>query len=342
MNEQTTKPLFMFWSRLSAVFLGCVFVSLLTVLAWIFSVWFGLSVVVAALLLGIMFSGFVSAKLSLGPGIRFCAEPLMKIGVICLGAGVNIGLLASLGLTGFAVIFFGVLTTLGLGVLIGKRLGLSKRFSVLAAGAVAVCGSSAALALSCVLPHAKTGDRDLATVIISVSVLSSVGMLFYPLITHVLGLSDVSAGFVVGGSLHNVAQAIASGLSISPESGEAAAIAKMTRVTFLAPLVMVVAVLFQQTAKSGKPVKRFTMPPLFLIYFLALMGFASADLIPEHITCYFAITSKVCLLLAMTAIGLSTPIRAVLKIDKRALVLLVLLTFALLLFALGGTLLLEI
>jgi len=290
--------------------------------------------VIVALIVGMALNPLLTRMSVIRSGVFFAADPLMRLGVACLGAGVNAALLLTLGWPIFATLILAMGATVLCGLVVGKWLGQTRRFSVLSAGAVAICGASAAIAISSAMPKTDKDDRDLPVVIVAVSLLSAAGILLYPLLTSALALSDASAGFVLGGSLHNVAQAIAAGFSVSDPAGEMATLVKMSRVAMLAPIVMIVAFTFRGAGESEGGARKLALPPVFLLGFLALMAASSAHLIPQSVETALGYVSKACLLLAMTAIGLRTPIMDVVKMDRRAIVLLLLETVTILLVVL--------
>lgn len=305
---------------------GLILVSLLSGLAWGASQLTGLPAVITALVLGLCFSPLLARLPRADPGVRFAAEPLMKIAVACLGAGVNIALLMMLGWPVLLAIIVIMGVTVATGLWFGRLLGRTARFAMLSAGAVAICGASAAVALCCALPASKTRERDLSVVIIGVSLLSAAGVLLYPLLTQALSLNEAQSGFVLGASLHNVAQAVAAGFSVSEPTGETATLVKMMRVTLLAPCVMIVAYAFRTKDDADAPARVRMMPPAFLIAFLLLMVAGSAGWIPAPLKTGLALAASSGLILAMTAIGLATPVAALVKTDRRAILLILLQT----------------
>lgn len=302
---------------------GLALVGAITLIAYWLAQFFSLPAIIIALLAGMACNPLIGRLPSTQTGICFAADPLMKIGVACLGAGVNVYLILEMGWP----ILMALITAMGLtvlvGLILGRWLGQTSRFSLLTAGAVAICGSSAALAICCTLPKGTNDERDLSVVIIGISILSAAGILLYPLLTNLLGLNDMAAGFVLGGSLHNVAQAIAAGFSVSDVAGETATLVKMSRVALLAPFIMLIALTTGREEADQPRKKWLTLPPLFLIGFIILMIFAAAGLIPPTIKVVLAWLAKAGLLLAMTAIGLKTSLLALMKVDGRSIGLLI-------------------
>jgi uncharacterized membrane protein YadS len=64
------------------------------------------------------------------------------------------------------------------------------------------------LAISSILPSYKERDDDILLVVIGVTTLSTLAMVFYPIITNVLELSDFESSFFLGGTIHDVAQVV--------------------------------------------------------------------------------------------------------------------------------------
>ena len=60
-------------------------------------------------------------------------------------------------------------------------------------------------------------------------------MIFYPILAKMLGLGDHAAGVFLGGTIHDVAQVIGAGYSISQKAGDTATIVKLLRVSLLLP-----------------------------------------------------------------------------------------------------------
>ena len=147
-----------------------------------------------------------------------------------------------------AIIGF-VLATFACGALMSLLLGRRMAFGMLAGGSVAICGASAALAIASVLPPHKNREQDTLFVVIGVTALSTIAMIAYPILFKSLGLSDAQSGFLVGATIHDVAQVVGAGYSISDEAGVIATYVKILRVALL-PVVMLVVMLSFRGAQN--------------------------------------------------------------------------------------------
>ena len=128
------------------------------------------------------------------PGIEFGARTVLRLGVGLLGARITAGQIAALGWQTAGVVIAAVVSTIALALLLGQRLGLSRAKSMLAGGAVAICGASAALAISAVLPREKDGERYTLMVVVAVTLMSTVAMVLYPLLVRAFGLPPALGG----------------------------------------------------------------------------------------------------------------------------------------------------
>ena len=146
-----------------------------------------------ALLLGVAFH-YLSRNARVLPGIEFCGRSLLRLGVGLLGARITASQIADLGWTTAAIVVLAVVSTLLFGYALARRLGMTQSQGVLSGGAVAICGASAALAISAVLPRDKESERFTLMVVVTVTVLSTIAMVLYPLITRLVNLPPELAG----------------------------------------------------------------------------------------------------------------------------------------------------
>jgi len=274
-----------------------------------------------ALLLGMALHA-VSMEGNARAGVDFSAKRILRLGVALLGARITLVQLGGLGWFNGALIVAGVLATIGFGMVVSRMLGLERRLGVLTGGATAICGASAAIAIAAVLPRSETSERELVFTIAGVTVLSTLAMILYPMIVTALSLSPDDAGIFLGGTIHDVAQVVGAGYSISQDAGDYAVLTKMLRVAMLLPVVMVLSVVMIHGRASGDKKQLASLMPTFLIGFVVLVVVGSMGWIPAPVGNVLNELSHACLVIAIAAVGLKTSLLDVRKVGPRAAILL--------------------
>lgn len=250
--------------------------------------------------------GQVRPALGREAGVELSAKSVLRFGIVLLGARISVGQIAGIGWEPFATVLVALPATILCGVLIARAMGRGVSLGLLSGGAVAICGASAALAVSTVLPSRADADERLCGVIAVVTLLSSAAMIGYPVILGALGFSPQEIGVVLGATIHDVGQAVASGYSVSEEAGAASTIVKLSRVMLLPVVILALALMIKQDQGAGS-----TPFPRFVLGFLALVAINSLGLIPAGLAEALTFVSTLCLTSAIAAIGMKTRIAKV-------------------------------
>ncbi len=280
---------------------------------------YGAPVMLYALLLGMAFH-FLHQDGRCVAGIDLAAKSVLRIAVGLLGAQITLAQIMSYGLWLPLLAVAGVLFTILFGLVAARAAGLSGRFGLLTGGAVAICGASAALAISSVLPRSDTSERDTVFTVVGVTALSTLAMIIYPMLTAWLGWDDTAAGIFIGATIHDVAQVVGAGFSISEPAGHAATFTKLLRVMLLVPVVLILAVIFRK-GRQGE--NEGAKPPLFLLAFVLLVALNSAGLIPDPVLEGMKQVSRWFLVAAIAALGMKTSLKALAQVGGRAVGLIV-------------------
>lgn len=275
-----------------------------------------------ALLLGIAVS-FLGEEGKTVSGISFSARTLLRVGVALLGVRVSMVLMSGLGFNMIALVIGGLVATILFGFAVAPLFGQKWRFALLTAGSVAICGASAAMAISAILPRDKKSEEQLIFTVLGVTVLSTIAMITYPIIGNYLGLTATEAGVFIGGTIHDVAQVVGAGFSISDEAGEAATLVKLIRVAMLAPVVLIASILIRTYTTLPSGDERPPILPGFVIAFLVFAGFNSFGLIPQPVVEFLSQLSRWLLLTAIAAVGMKTNLKQVLSVGGAAIALIV-------------------
>lgn len=300
---------------------------------------YGAPAMLMALLLGIAFH-FLSEEGKCRAGIEFTARSVLRLGVALLGARISVELMVGLGAELIAVVIGGVLATIAFGLLGARLLGRGWRFGLLTGGSVAICGASAAMAISAVLPKNEQSERNLIFTVLSVTVLSTLAMIVYPILTETFDFNDEVSGVFLGGTIHDVAQVVGAGFSVSNETGEVATLVKLIRVAMLAPVVLVISLCVRQFSDQQAEGKRPPILPMFVVGFLIFAALNSFGLIPQAAIELMSSTSRWALLISIAAVGMKTSLKRILDVGGQAIILIVAETVFVALFVLVGVLLL--
>jgi uncharacterized integral membrane protein (TIGR00698 family) len=259
---------------------------------------------VFALLIGTAFN-FLSTEERCEPGILFSSQVILRVGIVFLGAAVTLDEIGTLGADTIVLVVALVIATIGIGWAIGRACGLSSVHAFISAGAVAICGASAALAIASVLPRSKAGEQSLLVTIAGVTALSTLAMIIYPVVTRVFGLDDVIAGIFLGATIHDVAQVTGAGFIISDAAGETAVVVKLMRVLMLAPVVVIIGLMH----RSSMTVKQSPIP-LFVIGFIVMVGLNSLGVFSDPVRELMLQGARFSLVMAVAALGVRTNLKS--------------------------------
>lgn len=290
-----------------------------------------------ALLLGMAVSFLYQNDTPCACGIDFTASTLLRAGVVLLGLRIALGDLAVLGWQTALMLAGAIFTTIVLGVGLAKILGLQKRFGALTGGSVAICGASAALAISTILPKGENHERDTLLTVIGVTAMSTIAMVLYPIIAGQLGMTDTEAGIFLGGTIHDVAQVVGAGYSVSESAGDMATLTKLVRVAMLMPVVLIMMLVIKRFYKTNSQAEGGEVPkmPLFLIGFIALMLLNSFVTLPEFVIEAGTQVSRFFLVVSITAIGMKSNLGKLAEVGVLPIVMIVVETLWIALLILG-------
>ena len=281
---------------------------------------YGAPAMLMALLLGLAFN-FLREDPACLPGIEFSAGTLLRLGVALLGLRIAFDDVLSLGWQAVFLLCVAVLSTLAFGILIARAFGFSRWFGVLTGGSVAICGASAAIAISSVLPPGKASKRDMLFVVITLTTLSTVAMVVYPILCQSLGFSSDQAGIFLGGTIHDVAQVVGAGYSVSTEAGDLSTFVKLLRVAMLVPIVLAIGIAARIVVKNQRADGASVSTPAFLLGFVALFVLNSLGAVPAMMREALSAAASWLLLTAVAALGVRTSLQEILKLGWRPVVL---------------------
>ena len=297
---------------------------------------YGAPVMLFALLLG-MAMNFLSGEGPCAAGIAFTGRTVLRLGVALLGLRITVGQIAELGWQPLAIVVLSVVLTIGVSMLLARWMGFQSLFGLLSGGATAICGASAALALAAALPNHPLKERATLFTVIGVSVLSTLTMIVYPMLAKAIGLDPRLAGVFLGATIHDVAQVVGAGYSMSQQTGDVATVVKLMRVAMLLPVIAFAVVLVRarssNAGEAGGP--RPPLLPSFAVAFAVLVAINSTGWLPGVVAKAGSEFSRWCLVASIAGIGMKTQLKELTTVGLKPIVLMLVETVFLAALALG-------
>ena len=187
----------------------------------------------------------------------------LQAGIVLVGFSISFNEFSNLFINYFPIISVFVVMTFLLGLFLGKLLSLDKRFVYLISAATAICGATAALAISSII-KAKPNQITLAVFIIFL--MNSIALILFPIIGKFLSLSDMQFGLFSALAIHDTASVVGSGFLYSEEAGKTAATLKIGRTIWLVPLIALIA--FMENA--NRSINYNDLPKFIILFFIVI------------------------------------------------------------------------
>lgn len=278
-------------------------------------------VMLFALLLG-MSMNFLTTEGKCKLGIEFTSREILRVGVALLGMRITFSQIVALGWQPVALVLLSVVVTICAAMLVARVMGFNTLFGLLSGGATAICGASAALALSAALPAHPGKEKATLFTVIGVSALSTLAMVLYPMIANALHLNPSEAGVFLGGTIHDVAQVVGAGYGMSQETGDTATVVKLMRVAMLLPVIAFAGLVTRlRGAQDGG--QRPPILPWFAVGFVLLAAFNSTGWVPPWVQSATNEFSRWCLVIAISALGMKTQVKELTTVGIKPIVLMV-------------------
>lgn len=275
---------------------------------------------VIALIVGIALHGLAARPL-FEPGLTFAVKKLLRWAIGLLGLRVALGDIVGLGAGTLVLVVAAMAVTITTGIWLARRVGAHDGYGALAGAATAVCGASAALATTTVLPHYQARAADTAFTVVAANALSTLVMLAYPPLAILIGFDATKTGILLGATIHDMAQVVGAGYAVSDPVGNTAVVVKLFRVFLLLPVVLIIGWWFMRRGEAAHEAK--VPVPVFALVFLVLVVVNSilpntALAVPyAQVKGWLVAVSNAGLLIAIAALGLGTSITAILSIGWR-------------------------
>lgn len=272
-----------------------------------------------AIVLGIIAGNIITNDDLHLKGAIFAEKKLLPIAIMFLGVTLELNQVFNIGIKGIIYVAASMFIVINVSILICKKIGFTKEFSMLMGVGNAVCGSSAIAASS---PVIKAKEDEVGIAVAIVNLMGTIFMFLLPILAvKVLKFDDIKTGLLIGGVLQSVGQVAASSAMVSLETQTIAMLFKMLRVIFLGVVVMGLSISLRKdsntsTVENSKKV----IIPGFIIVFFILSLMTNFNLLPDILIGILKSASKWLMLISMAGIGMRIKFSKLLQEGPKALI----------------------
>ncbi|WP_323108910.1 YeiH family protein [Klebsiella quasipneumoniae] len=283
----------------------------------------GFSALTLAILFGMVVGNTVYPKIwqPCDGGVIFAKQHLLRLGIILYGFRLTFAQIADVGVSGILIDVLTLSSTFFIACFLGQKVfGLDKHTSWLIGAGSSICGAAAVLASE---PVVKAEASKVTVAVATVVIFGTIAIFLYPAMYPLLAhwFTPETYGIYMGSTMHEVAQVVAAGHAVSPDSENAAVIAKMLRVMMLAPFLLFLAARVKQLTPAGNGEKSKITIPWFAIMFILVAVFNSFHLLPKAVVDMLVTLDTVLLAMAMAALGVTTHVSALKKAGAKPLLM---------------------
>lgn len=203
---------------------------------------------------------------------------LLQGSVIFLGFGMNIGAVFKAGRDGILFTIVTIFGTLVLGYFVGKFLKVNEKTSNLISSGTAICGGSAIAAVG---PAIDAGTEEMSVSLGTVFVLNSIALILFPMIGHMLNLSQTQFGVWAAIAIHDTSSVVGAAQTYGADALAIATTVKLARALWIAPVALMFAFLYR---KNDAERKAKVAIPWFIFLFLGatlIRTYAPSAILPS-------------------------------------------------------------
>ena len=287
---------------------------------------------VFAILEGMLISMVLRSRERFQPGIVFTSKKILQYAVILLGFGLNLSVIAKVGLLSLPIICTTITMSLLIAFLLRKRLNMPSNISVLVGVGSSICGGSAIAATA---PVIGADDEEIAQSISVIFLFNILAALFFPTLGGLLGMSNEGFGLFAGTAINDTSSVTAAASTWDTLHGtggavlEYATIVKLTRTLAIIPITLALAFWRTWQVKRGGSVSNGSFDlkkifPFFILFFVLasiITTVATMNGVDAALFQPFKDLSKFFIVLAMAAIGLNTDLIKLVKSGGKPILL---------------------
>lgn len=275
---------------------------------------------VFGIVLGIVVRSVMVPGETLNPGINFASKQVLQWSIVALGLGLSLTQVVQTGMQSLSVTVVTMTTAFVSALLLGRWLGVHGKLRTLIGVGTAICGGSA---IAATVPIIKPNDHDTAYAISTIFLFNVVAVLLFPLLGHLLNLSDMGFGMWAGTAINDTSSVVAAGYSYSQQAGDYATIVKLTRATLIIPVCLVLAIIEAARHKRSGATD-FNLArifPWFILWFVVAAGLRTAGFIPAAWEGDIHTGAVFLIVVALTGVGMSCDLRRMISTGFRPILL---------------------
>ncbi|EYE87479.1 AraC family transcriptional regulator [Fervidicella metallireducens AeB] len=286
---------------------------------------------VFGIVLGIIINNTIGKPKSTESGIRFTSKKVLQWAIIVLGASLNLNQIYKTGLDSLSVTIITLLVAFFTAYFVGNLMGIPYKLKSLIGVGTAICGGSAIAAIS---PIIEADDMEVAYSISTIFLFNIIAVLIFPPLGHILGFDDKAFGLWAGTAINDTSSVVAAGYAYSNAAGAYATIVKLTRTTMIIPISIIFAIITsikkKKESKENQSVNYSFKKifPWFILWFLVASLLNSIGVFNKQSLIYIHIIGKFMIVMALSAVGLSTDFKKLLKTGIKPLLLGLIVWFA--------------
>lgn len=194
---------------------------------------------------------------------RKWVKPLLSTSIICLGAGMNLLVVAKAGMNGVVFTATSLALTMLAGHLLAKSFGIPSGIAILLNAGTAICGGSAIAAVSSAL---RSKEEEISVSLAVVFVLNAIGLVLFPPLGHALGLSENQFGIWAALAIHDTSSVVGATVQYGPHAAEIGTTIKLVRALWIIPLTILIAKFYKGSEGASAP----RQYPWFILGFIAM------------------------------------------------------------------------
>jgi len=160
---------------------------------------------------------------------------LLPLAVVGLGAEMNLGTVARVGLHGLGYTAISLTFVMATGLLLGRFLKVDGDAGLLISVGTAICGGSAIAAAAPVL---RARPHQVSVALATVFLLNGVALVLFPPIGHLAGLSQNAFGLLAAFAIHDTSSVVGAGLAYGPRALAVATTVKLARALWIVPVTL--------------------------------------------------------------------------------------------------------